>query len=196
MKRKKLYVLLSAVFWGLFFSATASAVPTVHLDLLDTSISVGDTFQVEVWADGDGFGLDLLSFSFDVETTSTGIIGYAGYTLESSFDDDTLFTGSDVAGSIFQGIPDNDVLLATLSFTALSAGSDTLSTVGLYDGFFSGLYYEPPVWDTMGYDIDASLAVTISPAPIPEPPTVILCGIGFLGLIGCRLINKKRIKNG
>jgi len=167
----------------MLFSSTALAVPTVYLDLLDSSIVVGDTFQVQVWADGDGSGLDLLSFSFNVEVGSAGIIEYTGYTLESGFDDDTWFTGDDVAGSIFPGLTDNDVLLSTLSFTALSIGTDTLSVVGLYDEIFSGLYCELEDWSIDGYDIDDSLTVTINAIPISEPSTFLLLGVGLLGLI-------------
>lgn len=183
MIRNRINVLLSSIFLGMLFSSTALAVPTVYLDLLDSSIVVGDTFQVQVWADGDGSGLDLLSFSFNVEVGSAGIIEYTGYTLESGFDDDTWFTGDDVAGSIFPGLTDNDVLLSTLSFTALSIGTDTLSVVGLYDEIFSGLYCELEDWSIDGYDIDDSLTVTINAIPISEPSTFLLLGVGLLGLI-------------
>ena len=87
--------------------------------------------------------------------------------------------------------PDDDVLLATLSFEVLALGTDTLNVIGLYDAMFSGLYYETLTWDVEGYDIDASLTITAGVQPVPEPGTLILMGIGLAGIAG---VGRKRLK--
>jgi hypothetical protein len=73
---------------------------------------------------------------------------------------------------------DDDVLLATLSFSAIAAGTDTLSVLGLFDDFFFGLFYE-----TSGIDIDASTDITVRAAAVPEPGSVLLFSTGLFALL-------------
>ena len=69
------------------FAMPVQALPTVSLNLLDSDILVSESFDVEVWADGDGIGLDLLAFGFDVSIDGSSF-SYGGYTIESGFNDD------------------------------------------------------------------------------------------------------------
>lgn len=112
-------------------------IPTASLNLLDSNIEIGETFDVEVWVDGDSITEALLAFGFDVSIDDGSYFSYDGYVIESGFDDaSNPLNLNNVAGSVFTGITDDDVLLATLSFTAFVAGTDTLNILGLYDGFF------------------------------------------------------------
>jgi hypothetical protein len=187
MGRNRLCKLLLLVFLGTLITTPAMAVPMINLNLVDSPSGVGDTFDVEVWANGEGIGLDLLGFGFDVTFDDGSVFDYTGYALASGFDDNS-FGGGNVAGDVFPGITEDDVLLATLSFATLAVGTDTLNVAGLYDGMFSGLYYELPDWTLAGYDIDAGLTITAGAASVPEPATFFLISTGILGLAG---INRK-----
>lgn len=188
MKRNKASTLLIISLFCLAFAKSAMAIPIVDLNLVNSPVGIGDTFQVEVWVDGGDIGLDFLSFSFDVNFDNDGFFDYTGYSLTTGFDDDHVFTGNDVSGSIFPGTPDDDVLLATLFFETVAFGTDTLNVQGIYDGMFSGLYYELPDMSLIGYDIDSSLSLSINTMSVPEPSLSVLAVTCLFGLVGvnCR----------
>jgi len=184
MKQKLISALLLTLFITCFSIVPAQAA-LVGMNVLDSNIIVGETFDVEVWVDGEGIGEDLLAFGFDVDTPET-YFTYSGYTIESGFldssDPSNLYN---VAGDVFLGITDDDVLLATLSFNADAEGSDNLTVLGIYDSSFYGLFY-----DTSGFDINATTNITIK--PIPEPCTMLLLGAGLPAIA----VFRKRFRNG
>ncbi|MDY7038144.1 MAG: PEP-CTERM sorting domain-containing protein [Thermodesulfobacteriota bacterium] len=185
MKKKLIITVLLTVLTACFTIVQARAV-SVSLDVLDSYIEVGETFDVEVWVDGEGIGEVLLAFGFDVDTPGT-YFSYTGYAMGSDFSDASdPFNPDNVAG---EGLVfDDDVLLATLSFIAIDVGTDSLGVEGLYDGFFYGLFY-----GVSGLDISALTDITIHEAgvPIPEPATMLLLASGLAGLAGFRKKLKK-----
>lgn len=181
-----------------FSGFPAQAIPTVSLNLMDTDIYVGESFDVQVLVDGDNINLDLLTFGFNVKTIGS-VFAYDGYEVEPGFDDDSSWVPPEVAGSAFPGITYDDVLLTTLSFTATDVGTGSLQALGLTDNLFYGLAYEIdsvipgiPGW----YDINDSLDITINSGPVtpvPEPPTIILIGTGLVGLAGFKRKRKNQV---
>ncbi len=68
MKKKLISALLIMLFITCFSIVPAHAVPTVSMNVLDSNILIGESFDVEVWVDGDNIGEELLAFGFDVDT--------------------------------------------------------------------------------------------------------------------------------
>jgi hypothetical protein len=138
----------------------------VSLDLTDIDIVVGETFNVDVMVDGEGVGEELLAFGFDVVAP---VFTFLGYTMGPLFTDlSDPFSAVNVSGAAFPGVTDDDVLLASLAFSADGAGTDTVSVLGLANGFL-GLFYE-----LSSVDISAAKDITVRGVAVPEPATLLL----------------------
>jgi len=188
MKKISKEICLLMVTGLLLFSTThAQAIPIVKLEVPDSFIAPGEVFVINVIADGvtdlDPFlGSDeLLAFGFDVISPSS--VTFNGATVgHGFFDDSALFLDSDVAGSAFPGISGNDILLASLSFSATSVGS---YLIGIQSDIFNpnqGLI----TW--LHPQIDATTFSLVS-VSVPEPSTMLLL---LLGLVGAGVVRIRR----
>lgn len=166
---------------GLEFGMEVHAAPVAALDLICQPLEIGDNVIIAVWAYGADPAMEMLAFGFNVSFDSGGVLDYTGYAMGPGFDDESFDQGV-VAGSAFPGITKDAVLLAALFFKTMDYGVDTVNVEGLYDGSFLGLYYALEDQTPVGYDIDASLDVTVTAEPAPLPASFVLLGSGFAGV--------------
>jgi hypothetical protein len=181
------------------FGSTTSGVSGV-LGSQSLTVVANTAFDITVSVFDDGTHGDLTGFGFGFSLTNGSSplatnISFNGYSVASPFDDVSGLLGlppHQMAGLYDPADPSNagmEVLLATLSFSsgALSGGSASLDINGLFNNFDSGLFY---VEGSSGsgvteYDgsLTGSLAINvIDAAQIPEPATLMLFGLGLLGL--------------
>ena len=170
----------AALLLGLFFvfqAVDAQATPVISLDVSDTDISVGESFSVEVRVDGIVASDLLKGFGFYV---NSGDFSYIRAAVESPFTGPPLL--SPVIGSTSPGIYGDDILLATLEFTAPSlAGGYSLGIETSIIGDASssdGLFTENNRY-AMIESVDMN--VSSSPSAVPEPATLFLLGSGLAG---------------
>ena len=164
-----------------FTNPSQSSALNIDLSISDTDISVGETFDIEVWANDASLSFDeVLAFGFDIINSDSSIIRYDSYTTGDFFWDDSLFfSDTDVAGS--QGLPPgitaDSILLARLGYTAISDGDVTLGISSDILDLNEGLIY---LW-AGNMDITSSISVSVASAstPVPEPTTIFLMTIGM-----------------
>jgi hypothetical protein len=151
-------------------------------------LSPGDVLTVEVRATGlfDGLASDdeLLAFALDLSATPGVLSGFTLQSLYPKFDDNSALSGIAVDATAFPGLPNDpahqDIVLATLSFQALTAGAFSIDISGnaAIPGYGLIFFYAD------AQDISASLSGTVKTAAAPLPGTIALLvpGLGLLGL--------------
>lgn len=174
------------VMLGAAIPLQSNAAIIVSFDTSAASVNAGETFEVDVVADIPaleavlGWGIDIASsdpaIALQVGVPVIGPLWSAAPTMD----------GDGLAGLAFPlPISGVDVVLATLTFEALSIGVvDLAASISPLD-FTEGFPLAPPASPGSLADVTfLDLSITVEPAlPVPEPGTGFVVALGLAGIV-------------
>ena len=133
----------------------------------------------------------LLWAAFDVNVSVPGVLSYLGATTGPLFEPNNASFGPDVYAQALAltGIPmgtPEPLLLATLHFTVIGVGPASIFITGDPSDGVQGLQF---LNDLVGAPIEASTSVR-AVAPVPEPATLVLSGIGLIAMASLRRLRR------
>ncbi len=180
----------------------------VGFDVPAIDVAQGDGFSIDLMVSGlNGTSLPSLG-SFDVDILyDTSQMTFENYSLGTGLGEVNFFEAEDISLGNLGGVINLAVVswlfdfelelqpaefsLATLSFRCLAPG---ISTIGI-DADDPYLYFGDEWGFQLPVDIGEGVLVTQSAgaAPVPEPSTMLLFGIGLAGFVGNHRRKRKRV---
>ena len=193
--KNNLCLMLLFAILAVFLTSTAHAT-FLSLTSSESEVFTNDIFDVEIRANIDEADA-IIAFGFDLALSGTGNISFNGFTVNSpDFDIDPFHQAlSDTDGILgasegdyFFGSPvwGDDILLGTFSFVATGIGD---VVIGLGADDLDVWFTEGLIGTTTGNFMSDVTVANVN--VVPEPATMILLGIGLVGLAGFRRKTKK-----
>lgn len=184
-----------------FFVFSSADAASINLLPTNTSVFVGDIFNIDIVADIDASEA-IFAFGFDLVLSEIGVVDFNGFSPNASIfgiDPDHEFF-SDLDGIL--GATDGnwltgpavygEVLLGTLSFTATGVGNVQVGLdaddLGDFSFYTEGLIPEDIALINFMPDV---FSAEVNVAAVPEPATMLLVGAGLCGIAGFRRKFKK-----